>query len=388
MNMQAAFNGTDTRPAVGVEDVTALIRRMGWTKVDHPNANLLVYLYKDSDTRGKPIKLALPAGNDYDDAAEKLASAVKLIAALSRHTVDQVHQMLLNRGSDILRHRLLANTKIFSLPLEIAPKAVGYLRDLVYYAACAEEDPQPFFEKGRKIGKDYTTRCRFGHTFPGSFGLTVEMPIPPNPNDLLIPDAQPAPFERRVMIRVMRGLQIASKGLREGDVSILTRDYAKGFNANLCEVMAGLTQDVRGFGSEFTMLWSPEYAIDEQLKNADPVRIDPDSFRPFFEAAAKSLRQAKESQQTTLHGLVIQLHADPGDDDAEEIEDRQIIVRFDLGALRAVKVHVSLTADDYRKACDAHKDSREVEIDGRPEKLGKFWNLTSPTNFRVVPLQN
>jgi hypothetical protein len=309
---------------------------------------------------------------------------VKLVAALSRHTVAQVRQMLLNRGSDILCHRLLANTKILSLPLEVAPKAVGYLRDLVYYAACAEEDPQPFFEKGRKIGKDYTTRCRFGHTFAGSFGLTVEMPIPPNPDGLLIPDAQAAPFERRVMIRVIRGLQIASKGLREGDVSILTRDYTQGFNANLCEVMAGLTQELPGFGSEFTMLWSPEYAIEDQFKNAGPVRIDPDSFRPFFEAAAKSLRQAKESEQTTIRGLVIQLHADPGDDDTDEDDERQIIVKCDLGTLRAVKVHVSLNADDYGKACDAHKDNREVEIDGRPEKLGKFWNLTSPANFRVV----
>jgi hypothetical protein len=210
------------------------------------------------------------------------------------------------------------------------------------------------------------------------------MPIPPNPNDMLIPDLQPAPFERRVMIRVMRGLQIASKGLREGDVSILTRDYARGFNANLCEVMAGLTQELPGFGSEFTVLWSPEYAIDEQLRNAEAVRIDPDSFRPFFEAAAKSLRHAKESQETTIRGSVIQLHADPESDEAEDDEERQIIVKCDLGAVRAVKVHASLTADDYRKACDAHKDNREVEIEGRPEKLAKFWNLTSPRNFRVV----
>jgi hypothetical protein len=208
MTLSAGVIESESRLAVGVEDVTALIRRMGWTKIDHPNPDLLVYLYKDPDGRGKPIKLVLPAGNDYEDTPEKLDSAVKLVAALSRHTVEQVRQMLLNRGNDILRHRLLASTKISSLPLEVAPKAVGYLRDLVYYAACAEEDPQPFFEKGRKIGKDYTNRCRFGHTFPGSFGLTIEMPIPPNPGDLLIPDAQPAPFERRVMVRVMRGLPL------------------------------------------------------------------------------------------------------------------------------------------------------------------------------------
>jgi hypothetical protein len=67
-NLGVIESGCDL--ALGVEDVTALIRRMGWAKIDHPNPNLLVYLYKDPDDRGKPIKLVLPAGNDYDDAPE------------------------------------------------------------------------------------------------------------------------------------------------------------------------------------------------------------------------------------------------------------------------------------------------------------------------------
>jgi hypothetical protein len=36
------------------------------------------------------------------------------------------------------------------------------------------------YTKGRKIGKEYTHKCRFGHTFQGSFGLTIEMPLPPS----------------------------------------------------------------------------------------------------------------------------------------------------------------------------------------------------------------
>jgi hypothetical protein len=371
-----------TRPFIGVEDITALIRRLGWKKLEHPNANLLVY-EKGVDDFGKPIKLVLPNGNNYADAPSMIRTAVELVADLAGRPVRDLVQQIRNRGSDILRQRLLAETRITSLPLEIAPRIVGYLRDLVYYAACSEEDPRPFFEKGLKVGKDYTAKCGFGHTFPGSFGLSIEMPIPPNPNDLLLPAGQVAPFERRLMQRVARGLFTAAKGVREGDVTVLTKDYSSGFNANLCEVMADLTETLSGTKSEYSMLWSPEYEVPAELQNLDPVEIDPKVFRPFFEAAAKSLRQVKESQDTPIVGAIVQLRAEDADDEDQD-EGRQITVRWDLGNGRSLKIRVTLDADAYKAACDAHRDHRRVTVMGRPEKQGKFWVLTSPRDFSVV----
>jgi hypothetical protein len=350
--------------------------------LEHPNANLLVY-EKGVDDFGKPIKLVLPNGNNYADAPSMIRTAVELVADLAGRPVRDLVQQIRNRGSDILRQRLLAETRITSLPLEIAPRIVGYLRDLVYYAACSEEDPRPFFEKGLKVGKDYTAKCGFGHTFPGSFGLSIEMPIPPNPNDLLLPAGQVAPFERRLMQRVARGLFTAAKGVREGDVTVLTKDYPSGFNANLCEVMADLTETLSGTKSEYSMLWSPECEVPAELQNLEPVEIDPKVFRPFFEAAAKSLRQVKESQDTPIVGAIVQLRAEDADDEDQD-EGRQITVRWDLGNGRTLKIRVTLDADAYKAACDAHRDHRRVTVMGRPEKQGKFWVLTSPRDFSVV----
>jgi len=370
------------KPFIGVEDITALIRRLGWAKVPHPNPHLLVY-EKGVDDFGKPIKVVLPNGNNYADAPSMIRSAVELVADLAGRSVRDIIQQMRNRGNDILRQRLLADTRITNLPLEIAPRVVGYLRDLVYYAACSEEDPRPFFEKGLKIGKDYTARCGFGHTFLGSFGLSIEMPIPPNPNDLLIPEGHVAPFERRVMQRVMRGLSNAVKGVREGDVTIITKDYASGFNANLCEVMADLSETLTAIRSEYSILWSPEYRVAEDLQDLEPIEIDAAVFRPYFEAAAKSLRQVKESQDTPITGVIVQLRAEEADDE-EQDEGRQVTIRWELGGGRSLKIRVTLDADAYKDACDAHRDHRRVSVTGRPEKQGKFWVLTSPKGFSVL----
>ncbi len=370
---------------IGVEDVTALIRSLGWKKLEHPNSNLLVY-ENGHDDNGNPIKLVLPNGNDFADAPGKIASAINLIAWRRGCTVNEVLQLIRNRGTDIFRQRLIGNTKITGLPLELAATVIGHLRELVYYSACAEEDPQPFFEKGRKIGRDYTTLCRFGHTFSGSFGLSIEMPIPPNPQTSLIESEQSAPLERRIMYRIMRGLIAASKGVRESDVAILTDNYATGFNANLCETMAALTEVLAGLKSEYSMLWSPEFQVADDLRDAQPVSVDPGEFRLFFESAAKSLRKVKESQETTITGPIVQLRADLDEDGGENLFDgRKITIKWDIGTGRRISIRAALSDEDYKLACDAHKDNRMIAITGRPEKLGKSWDLTSPKNFRVLP---
>ncbi|MGC8541536.1 MAG: hypothetical protein ACP5QA_13035 [Phycisphaerae bacterium] len=371
-------------PNIGVEDVTAVIRSLGWTKTNHPNPNFLVY-ENGVDDNGDPIKLVLPNGNDFADAPDKIASAINLIAWKRGSTVEEIMQLIRNRGTDIFRQRLIGNTKITGLPLELAATVIGHLRELVYYSACAEEDPQPFFEKGRKIGRDYTTLCRFGHTFAGSFGLSIEMPIPPNPRSNLIQAEPSAPLERRIMYRIMRGLITASKGVREGEVAILTDNYATGFNANLCETMAGLTEVLAGLKSEYSMLWSPEFQVADDLRDAQPVMIDPGEFRRFFESAAKSLRKVKESQETAITGSIIQLRADLEDDGGENLfHGRKITIKWDIGTGRSINIRAALNADDYKLACDAHKDNRMVQITGIPEKLGKSWDLTSPKHFRVL----
>ncbi len=388
MSMDSAILDTHALAgAIGVEDVTALIRTLGWTKQPHPNPDVLVY-EKGQDDLGKPVKLVLPNGNDFEDAPNMVAVAIRLIAATGGYTPPQVIELLRNRGSDIFRQRLISDSRITSVPLETAPRIVGHLRDLIFYAACAEEDPQPFFDKGRKIGKDYAARCRFGHTFPGSFGLSIEMPIPPNPQASLSPDAEPIPFERRIMERIVRGLHTASRGVREGDVTLITKGFKSGFNANLCEVMANLAEELGGVGgmrTEYSTLWSPEFTVAEDLRRLDPIRIDPGVFRPYFEAAAKSLRESRESLDTIVTGAIVQLRAELDDEDADHDADRQVTIRWEPSPRQMANIRVALGPQEYRLACDAHRDQRSVRVSGRPEKQGKFWVLTSPKDFIILP---
>ncbi len=102
-------------------------------------------------------------------------------------------------------------------------------------------------------------------------------------------------------------------------------------------------------------------------------------------AAAKSLRAVTESQETAIIGKIIQLKAESldSDDEAGDSDGRQVIIAWDIGNNRKVNIKVSLSPENYRTACDAHKDNKTVSVMGRPEKVGKSWVLTSPASFAI-----
>lgn len=370
------------------DEIARYIRAIGWQKKDFPNGNLLVFQSPDSvfDDAGNPIFLTIPCGNDFSDTEKRVRTAIELLAALKSTSVNNVAKVIKNLGVDIFNQRIFSSSHITSLPLEIAPQVIKLLRDLIYYSACAEEEPSPFFEKGRKIGKDYTEKCRFGHTFHGSFGLSLEMPLPPYVHLPGLEAQQAPPIERRIIERIVNGLRLSIQGVNEGDVTILTKNYARAFNANLCEKMGEITELLPDFNLGYSINWSPEYRVETEMLIRDEMVIEPSVYRQFFESAAKSLRASRESEFMEITGEIVQLKAERSDDDDDDsgLTEREIVISWEPDSGVARKIHVVLSREDYARACDAHKEGKTVKINGTPEKKKKFFQLMNPASFMVL----
>ncbi len=368
------------------EQLAAYLRKHDWHKQGHPNADLLVFNGPPDDL-GSPLRIVVPVKASASDLADSLESAIALLAEVEKRTVDAVRASIHNQSHDILRQRIFGNSNLTNLSLEKAPKIVRHMRDLVYYSACAEETPQPFFAKGRNVGRDLTRKCRFGHTFAGSYGMTLEMPLVPNAQTVLSDEYDNPPFERRVMQRIIRGLAAIERGSTEADIAILTGDVAGGFNANLYEVMLDLFNELDDYSLDYDISWSGEYRPAPDLSTISRIRLVPNTIRPYVESAARALRQSKESQETFIQGSIVQLRAESVDTEEDEVEysERLITVRWDMPSGQPGNIRLQLSAEDYRLACDAHRDNMSVRATGKPEKIGKYWYLTSATHFSVIP---
>ena len=133
----------------------------GWTKVEHPNTRIEL-LQTQPDNTGDYASVSIPSSPELRDATGLINEAVRLVAGYENSPLQQIIDRVQRWDRDILRTRLL---KMLgheeTLPLEIA----------------AHSNPQPFFDKAGAVSAEFAKHCLFGHTFHGSFGLTIECPL-------------------------------------------------------------------------------------------------------------------------------------------------------------------------------------------------------------------
>lgn len=370
---------------VSLEALKRFLKLNQWHLKPNRIGNLLMYEGAVDDA-GRPILLTLPTSAELEDAPEIISKVLNLLAAIRRTSTQAISEEINNLSCDFLRQRIITPSNSVSIQLKTAEKLLGTLNDLIDYAACLEEDPQPFYGRRRKIGKTFTERCRFGQTFMGSFGMSILMPIPPSLDN----NSEQTPFERRIMIRIARGLLSIAKGLQEADVSVLTKGYQQGFNANLFESMLEMAKALENHNFEFQFAWSPEFSLPDDVRMNTRLFFSPEVMGPLIESAAKSLRSSSESKDTVIEGRILQLRIE-GANDEDAIEGsmdsgrRIICVEWELEHKRFVNIRVPLSIENYKQACDAHRDGKLISIRGRPEKPGKYYYLASPSAFSILP---
>ena len=362
------------------------LRGRGWVRLESGNKKLLFYQGPNDDF-GRPVKIGLPCKADFEDTKTIVCQVIELIAAIEKRTVFEVSEEISRFGCDFIRQRIITPSNSSTLPLsEIAP-VINNLISLIKYSARMEEDAQPFFAKSSGRGKAIADKCQFGQTFVGSFGLSLGMPIPPSPSD----DSKQVPFERRVMERIARGFSTMQKSLQEADAKLLIDDYKKGFNANQYEALKKCLESVPNYQMEFSLSWSNEYPVASDLQHFSSFKFGASEVIPFLETAAKSLRKLSESEPVTIQGKIIQLQA-KGTLDEEDLDDSglndgdspQVVIDWLVRRGKSVAIRVILSPDEYRLACDAHRDEKTVSVHGTPERGKRFLYLSAPRDFQVI----
>lgn len=366
----------------------------GWLKENQNNPNLLKYKSPDNltDDEGNSVYLVIPNGSGYEDEQRRINSVINTLSALYKINPDLMAYKLKNQGMDVLNQRFISPSNSYGMPLEYMPSIMKFLRDLVFYSACSEAFPDEKYFSGKKsIGKKYTEKCRFAQTFKGSFGLRIEMPIPIKSDPKSPSLFEEIPMERKIMKRIAQGIMCAKKGVSEGNIDIITKNYKTAFNANLCDTFAQLTGMLSEFKIGYLLDWSSEYQIEEELKKEECI-IEAGIYSQYFESAAKSLKTSYTPKKMCITGKISHLSAttEENDENPESpiLSGQKIVIDWKNENGELKKIHVGLSKEDYAKACDAHKNGQTVRINGiLTKKDGKNMILNQSSDFSVMPYQ-
>ncbi len=228
---------------------------------------------------------------------------------------------------------------------------------------------------------EYADNCRFGHTFKGSFGFTIELPLQANVNPTLPVVPEHAPFERRVMERFARGVQTIIRAADEGDTKPIVDSVEWGFSANACEQFAQLIEDTAPGGMSIGFAFSSEWRTSTELVRIPEFKVNLRHIE-VTRAAAKTLMAKPVDRPETVTGLVVDLHArhDPLGLFGGSKSDETIVIAWRPGGNEEIRVTIPLSQLDYQKAVAAHTAGLPAKVTGTLEQRGpRTWVMTSVT---------
>ena len=355
------------------------LARAGWSEQPQPNERVAI-LNSPKGQDGDFVSITLPRSDGFADSRRRLDEAISNVARYLVTPTDLLLRRLQSWDRDILRTRLfdrLADTN--AIPLRLASLVIDDLRSFVGYAAYAQQVPRPFFPKSGAVSAEFTEHCYFGHTFQGSFGLTIECPLPQVGQMAIAEEFKDPPFERLVMQRIAHGYQSLVKAATADDPSVLIHDYETGMNANMLRALTQVYERLDKLSVEYSVEWSPELAPPASLSHSIAVRFDGRAYELANYAAAQ-LEAEESPPETVVLSHVVSLKSEmPLEDGIQDQFEHVITLDWEKERGVLVRIRVALPRDEYRKACDAHKTGKKIVVKGVPVKHGKTWALERPS---------
>jgi len=311
-----------------------------------------------------------------------MEEVLRKLAELEGRQLDEVSQDLRNPFADALRLRVksrLADSG--TLPLLEGLKLFEGGRKLLIAAACSTVQPQAFYpRKSLKNVEEFIKKCQVGQTAIGSYVASILCPpLAPLTPTLFDDIDEDAPFERQVTQNLMTGLGVLSDAVQQGDPSLIEKGINHGVSADLCDALSSITPPEENAVLSVELSWSPvRPQASKTIPNA--LRFAPPDLA-FIQNAGRKLRD-QLIRQDTIQGRIVSLKEQPqqlkGFGRTVEIraiiDDKTSIVRF------------SLLDEQYRFACDAYRDGKQIRVKGvlRRGEQSRFYELKDSESFEVL----
>ena len=353
----------------------------GWKRdTSFANPKLMVF---QNDNEGN-LRIAVPATTAISDYIARVYDLILTLSSLTDCAENDIIASLKSAYTDRMQFRIIAeSSKNGKIPLDYAARCIEGLKELVLYAACAEEKACPVCVRTFNNAKVNLDKFQFEQTEIGSFIFNVGVQVADEDNEqLFLPEVNPQPYEppeHRIVKRIEKAiLQIDDVAERRITMSNLVKNaYEEGITANMCDAISMLKPE----DGDIELETSIHYA--EAITRA----VIPPTVRKFdnihFALVDDISRRYKDCtliEDVTLRGMINMLSKSASA--AEEGENTVRLFTKIEGKSRAVTLHLS--PENHTLACDAYRDDREVEVSGVIDKSGKYWFFSEVNSFRVI----
>lgn len=326
--------------------------------------------------------LVIPASEKYKDFYMVLPDVITTLAEIYNKPVSDIIKEITTSYYDWLEFRIMSKiSECGELPLGYASNCIEGLKELILYSACAEQHQEPICLRTTNNAKEVLDNFKLAQTDVGSFIINIDIKVVDEEYEqLTLPDCEPdIPAEHKIVRRIGEAIQQIDRVTKD-EIQIddlLPIAYKHGATANMCEALMKLKPANADAKIETKIRYAS--AVTKRIDDVESVNISGEHFYVMNEIA-KRYRNAECIDKVSINGAIKGMHKNVI---AQHRYYREIsIISFMDGKYHTIKAE--LGEEDYKLACDAHRDEQIIEICGYLDKHGKIWKLEQIENFRII----
>ena len=221
----------------------------GWIRDDTFN-NPRMWVFKNK--LDPELIIAVPASEKATDYYPRVYSLIQTLSAINEKSEQEIIDSLKSAYTDRLQFRIITKeSQGGKIPLDYAARCLEGLKDLVLYAACAEENAKPVCARTYNSAKRALENFQFGQTQIGSFIINIDVQVADEENEQLylaeatIPPEEPP--EHKIIKRIGTAItqidNVANRQVEVGDLRlyriIIFVQSRREFFVRLCKLSAG-----------------------------------------------------------------------------------------------------------------------------------------------------
>lgn len=350
----------------------------GWIRnYNFANRNMMVYTGKNNRQK----TLAIPASEELDDFYSILSNVIELLQKKENRPANEIVKDITTTFIDRLEFRVISKiTEDGKIPLEYAADCVEGLKNLILYSVCAEQSARPICSRTTDHAKALLNKFKLAQTEKGSFILNVDIQVVDESNEQMVLEEYdiPTPFEHKVIERIGTAISQVDAIVNNRRQLSETAETAfeNGITANMCDAFLKM----RPLSDADKVTTTIRYAssLTRQTGQIERIEMRANHFLVMDELA-KIYRDKVAVEDVNLTGII-----------------RSLSKKFDTnGDLKTIRLYTTfedasrtvtivLSDDQYRIACDAHRDGMLISVSGELDMSGKYWVMNNVTSFSPI----
>ncbi len=358
--------------------IVRYLRHAGWT-ADVLGRKFDRIYYPEGD----PIEIFFDKNSVGEKKKKEVFFALNTISEFYERSIDEVSNDIRSLTYDKITSKI-PNEYVLndSIQLRIASQYINQMRGFLASSATTELTGERFFKRTRKEAVEYAERCRFGHTFRGSFGFLIESPVGLNDQPTMDIVSEQLPLNRRIVERISVGLSSFSEAVETQNPAVIAR-RPDGFSANMCDAMADIIEETDVSKMVIGIKLSPEWR-SEKFEVLSTYSIEQKNIG-ILRDAAKSLRVDETPRPVNVFGRIRRVETDGNPADLmEDSAVKEIEINWASDDNSLLHVRLMLSNANYLEAVEAHKSGKPVSASGMLARDGRSWRLDQVENFKVI----